>query len=202
MKRALIASILGLATSVASSYGQANYAFDTYSSSLASPQGQVFWSSTSSLAPAGRAGSLATVADGFQADLLWAVGATTGDLNLTIPISLQGAAGPGGTPTSGWIVDPSGVSFDPAYVGGPINFTVQLWQGASYAAASQAGSGLGSGSTTWTEPGMLPGGSPVLFADEPLLGFNVALSPVVPEPTTLALAGLGAAGMLLFRKRQ
>jgi hypothetical protein len=49
---------------------------------------------------------------------------------------------------------------------------------------------------------MLPGGSPVLFADEPLLGFNVALSPVVPEPTTLALAGLGAAGMLLFRKRQ
>ena len=199
MKRALIASILGLATSVASSYGQASYAFDTYSaaSSLVNPkQGQVQWSSTASLAPVGRNGqNVSTILDSFHADLLWAVGATSGDLGLSVPTSIHNLI-------DGWIVDPSTVSFDPAYAGGAINFTIEVWQGASYAAASQAGSGLGSGSSTWTEPGMTPAGSPVLFAAEPTGAILVALSPSVPEPTTLALAGLGAAGLLMFRKRQ
>jgi hypothetical protein len=135
-----------------------------------------------------------TTADALHADLLWAVGATTGDLLLSIPVLPVNAV-------NGYIVS-GGVAFDPAYIGGPINFTVQVWQGASYAAASQAGSGLGSGSTTWTEPGTVPATPAIFFANEPAGGFSVALSPAVPEPTTLALAGLGAAGMLLFRKRQ
>jgi hypothetical protein len=196
MKRALIASILGLAASVASSYGQAAYFFDTYlGAGSPAVAGQVGWTSTTALAPAGRAGSLVTLADAFHADLLWAVGATTGDLGLlnTVPVS-------GGV--LGYIQDPTSVTFDPSYTTGAISVTIQIWQGASYAAASQAGSGLGFGSVSWVEPGTTGGFPPIPFAAEPAGITSVSLSAVVPEPTTLALAGLGAAGMLLFRKRQ
>jgi hypothetical protein len=177
---------------VASTYGQASYNFDTYSASVTgTTQGQVSWSSLAGQAPGGRGGTLVTAADSFNSDLLWAVGATTGDLGLSIPVSSK---------VLGYIEDPTSVTFDPAYAGGPITFTINVWQGGSYAAASAAGSGLGYGSVTFVDSGTVPAGPPISFNSDP--AFTVQLSTIVPEPTTLALAGLGAAGMLLFRKRQ
>jgi hypothetical protein len=140
------------------------------------------WSSNASLAPAGLAGTQVLTAQGFTADLLWQVGATTGDLGLSIPT--YNSAGFG----NGFIFDQTSVSFDPAYAGGPITFTINV------------GNGVATGTETWTEPGMGAGNPPVLFSALPQVPIVVSLS--VPEPTTLALAGLGAAGMLLFRKRQ
>jgi hypothetical protein len=192
MKRALIATILGLAASVGSTYGQANYFFDTYAASLAAPQGVVTWSTTPSLAPAGEAGLPVTAGDAISADLLWASGAATGDLGLAVLTTIAGG-------TSGWIQAPGSYSFDPTYVANsPITFTIEVWQGASFL------TGTAKGTETWIEPGQ--GGGPTqaaeIFQNLPGTPITINSISVVPEPTTLALAGLGAAGMLLFRKRQ
>jgi len=195
MKRALVATLLGLAASVASTYGQANYIFDTYSAAssiLANPgQGRVQWTG---LAPAGEANQFVTDADGVKADLLWAFGSTSGDLGLAVATSTHGSYG------SGFIVGPS-VSV-PGWTSGAITFTIDVFQGASYAVASQAGSGLGFGHLTWTEPGPTAPATPaIFFVAEPLSSIPIS-AVIVPEPTTMALLGLGAAGLLIIRKRQ
>lgn len=43
-----------------------------------------------------------------------------------------------------------------------------------------------------------------IFGAQPgqITGFNLGLYQVIPEPTTVALAGLGAAAMLIFRRRK
>jgi len=56
--------------------------------------------------------------------------------------------------------------------------------------------------------GTAGGGSPVpapswnLFGGSGLTGFNLAPAGTVPEPTSMALAGLGAAALLIFRRRK
>ena len=184
MKRALVASILGIAASVASSYGQANILFDTY---LSSPFAIVQWSSNPALAPAGRAGS-ATTAGEFVANLLWTYGTTTGSAGLAVPTT-----GDVGTYGSGFIMYPNVVSTAANFPGGPINFTIQVWQGADYASA------MAKGEVSWTEPSgaFVPAGPASAFTALP---GNIIVT--VPEPSTLALAGLGAAAMLIFRRRQ
>jgi len=175
---------------VASSYGQANYYFDTYDNSSGVPEGVVTWSSTPSLAPAGEAGVAVTTADGVFADLLWNDGTRSGDLGLAV--QTQSFPGFG----DGWIKGPVTYSFDPLYVANtPITFTIEVWQGASYA------TGTANGSETFVDPGQTGGAtqSPDLFVEP---GTPITIALVVPEPTTLALAGLGAAGLLMFRKRQ
>lgn len=179
MKRALIGTILGLAASVASSYGQANYFFNTYGAALSSDTTIQYPVVTLSGTPVSDAAA-------FKADLLWQVGATTGDLGVALPVASVAGFG------NGWI---SGGNYviDPSYTGGPITFTIEAWQGASYATAQV------SGFETWVEPGMVPGGPPITFQALPQVPIVVV---GIPEPTTLALAGLGAAGLLMLRKRQ
>jgi hypothetical protein len=187
MKRALIATILGLAASVASSYGQANYVFNTYGPSAGAPAGVVTWSSVASLAPAGEAGLGVTTADAVKANLLWQVGATTGDLGLAVPTTTDGGF-------DGWIEYGPVVGVDGAYTGGPITFTIEVWQGNSFLTAAYRGT------ETWTEAGPSGPALPAIqFANLPQVPITIS---AVPEPTTLALAGLSAAGLLMFRKRQ
>jgi len=189
MKRALIASIIGLAASAASTFGQAQYFFDTYLAATSAPAGEVLWSSNASLAPAGRAGSAVTVADGFVADLLWhdLGNGLTGDLGLAIPTSTQGG-------DAGYISDSVPVSFDPTWTGSALTLTVEVWKGASFANATA------SGSLSWTEAAQTAGAGYEAFQNMPQV--PIIVSEAVPEPTTLALAGLGEAGLLMFRKRQ
>jgi len=196
MKRVLIASILGLAASVASSYGQASYIFDTYlassypASGVPTYGGQVTWTTTASLAPAGLHGDPITSNTGWSADLLWQVGTLTGDLGLAAPLSNA----PGGSP--GWI-EQGNISFDPAYVNGPITFTINVWQGGPlYTSVSDTAKG----SISWVDPGNPAGSGAASFTTMPQSPIYVAL--IVPEPATFALAGLGAAALLIFRKRQ
>jgi hypothetical protein len=189
MKRALIATILGLAASVASSYGQASYIFDTYlgvANGAPANAGFVQWTSTASLAPAGENGQNVLDSELFKGDLLWSVasgpGAGSGDLGLAIAV------------TGGEIQQNTQVQFDPTYVSGtPITFTIEAFNGANYASSSAKGS------LVWTDSAgeVLGTGYKTLGLTAPIVVANA-----VPEPTTLALAGLGAAGLLMFRKRQ
>lgn len=185
MKRVLISSILGLAATVATTYGQANFSYDTYNASNGAPQYQVQWS-----------GSLAPVADSelFKADLVWSFGTVSGSI-IGTPVKH--------TPdtTLGWIQGgfiSLGTSASYA-TGTPLSMTLDIYQGASYAAAL-ASTTLGHGQINWTEPGVGSGESPLTFTGMPDTAFFVTVSSV-PEPTTIALAGLGMAALFVARRR-
>ncbi len=96
-------------------------------------------------------------------------------------------------------------------VSGDMEFIVVVWQtsaGASWAAATGGGAGsqstyVGHGGTEWGfsapitfTPNTFPSPNSNL---QGLTSFNLV---PVPEPTTLALGGLGAAALLLFRRRK
>jgi len=194
MKRTLLATILGLAVSVASTYGSEYlyFYFDTYmavGSSAPAAAGQVMWTANALRAPAGEAGKPVTAADGIKADLLWQIGADSGDEGLAVPTSM-GANG-----LDGYIQYISPLLVGPDYQPGtPIIFTIEVWQGGSYATATAQGS------ETWTAPyEEWWGYPPTWLTNLPEVSIIVSL---VPEPTTLTLAGLGAAGMFMFRRRQ
>jgi hypothetical protein len=196
MKRVLITSILGLAVSVVSSYGQADYFFDTYgpvgATGAALGQGEFFWNSTPALAPAGLAGLGVTAADNVFAVLNWSVasgpGAGSGSLT-PVQVGLSGFPDLEAA-TAGEAV------FDPTYVSGtPIQFTLQYYQGANFASAPY------NGSVSWTDPGMVTGAGAVFFDSAAFPHEQFIISATIPEPTTLALAGLGLAGLMIFRKR-
>jgi hypothetical protein len=183
MKRVLVASILGLAT-IATTYGQANFLFDTYAASGGGNGGLIVVDS-----------SLTPVADGTTfANLLWSWGTASGDLGLAIATTTLGSYG------SGWIQGPGFTV--PNYTSGTINFTIQAWQGASFAAA------LTKGTFSWTEAAVTPAAPGGAFVSIPkttefsTVPGSVLQLVTVPEPTTLALAGLGAAALLAYRRRQ
>jgi len=68
-----------------------------------------------------------------------------------------------------------------------------------------AGSTLGGGSTAWSQGTGAPNGSPPTPPTAVVTGaggFNNLVFSTVPEPSTLVLAGLGAAALAIFRRRK
>jgi len=182
MKRALIASVLGIAASVASSYGQASFFFNTY---LAQPgYSPIHW--------VGGALDGTIPADGTVfGDLVWSYGSTTADAGLAIPTSTIGTYGPG------WLAGPSLATANNWVATQNITFTIEVWAGGTSFGSAQ---NTATGSLTWVEPAsnFVAGGPPVVFSAYP---GGLTISPV-PEPATMALAGLGAAALLIARRRQ
>jgi hypothetical protein len=86
-------------------------------------------------------------------------------------------------------------------------FQIRAWtyaDGLSYEAAINSGdSGLEAGTSLlgYVVPTSTPLGAAPLFGTSAgqISGFQM---PIIPEPTTLALGGLGAAGLLFFRRRK
>lgn len=102
------------------------------------------------------------------------------------------AAGPG------YFFDTSGASYAvPGVLSGDATFVVQAWIGnfADYASASTKGT------STFLQRVVDPSGSPPPTAPS-LTGLASVTLSSVPEPGTFALAGLGAAALLIFRRRK
>ena len=184
MKRTLVASILGIAASVAmvaSSYGQGQVWFDNYNN-VNTINGIGGYSSPITLLTTGSGATLAP--SSITASLYYYLGTTTdasqvNSLAATAPVK---ASNPGYLTAS--------IATIPDYVSGAITFQVTasgLIGGVEYTGASPLLT-LSSISTGTTLPGYL----------DNLQAF--AVNPV-PEPTTLALAGLGAAALLAMRRR-
>jgi hypothetical protein len=189
MKRALFASILGIATSVTASYGQGHVLFSTY------------WSSTSIVSiqyPAGGGGKPADT--NFTAELYYGLGSGVPFASMT---ALPSSITPVGTQLPGVI---NGPAVDiPNYVSGPITF--------EFVVSSSLIFGTAGNSPSWTEPSIATGlSAPNVFTyslvtgafpsnpyvvDEGLLQFSFI---PVPEPGMLAFGSLG--GLIYLIKRR
>ena len=195
MKKTLVLSILGLTVAAVSSYGQGATAFDTYDAN-------------------GGAGIITTFGDGpsvgaglddtFTGKLLYSTtaftdSATTSQATAALPLNPLLAVGSTGTfatgaASAGYVIGPN---FNFTGSGTTLYCEIAAFNGASYGEM-----GFYSGhsaefqvtlvtGTTFPSADQLDGMSP----------FSAYLVPT-PEPTTLALGGLGALSLLAFRRRK
>jgi PEP-CTERM motif len=196
MKKQVLASVLGVAGLLgltASSYGQAQIFFDNY---VASPYYNVQYAGTG-------------VAAGTEVsvELGYAVGAgqTTGFtlLPATITTINPAASQPNngvGPAVGGWFDGPI-ATLTGVGSGQAATLEVLAWTttgGTTFANAAFTGTLI------WTEPGATLGGNGLPASNFTAMPGSVILNPtVVPEPTTLALAGLGSlASLVALRRKQ
>lgn len=196
MKKSLVIAALGLTAAVGSSYGQGYILFSSYAQT-ATPYATATIFGTSTL-----------LDSSFKAQLWYSLGTVSDTVNNGSVASITSAP-TGLTVVSGsdTVFATSGAStpgfFDGAitqiasYSSGPITFEVVAFNGADYASSSVRGR---SGSFTFSSIDTVGIGTK--------FGFNGGqMSPMfvapVPEPSTLALAGLGGFGMLMaFRRKK
>jgi hypothetical protein len=184
MKKSVLIAILGVAACAATSYGQGYVVMNSYSAN-------------------GLTGALTTMPDGvtpvagtFTAELFYALG-TVSDPGNGGPISGLFTAIPSSLVNydlnnDGYFQLSSTVTV-PTYASGAVSF--EIW-------ASGPGFQGRSGSFTESTIASSASASPNFFGDNGPGMPNFSVSPV-PEPTTLALAGLGGlASLVAFRRKQ
>lgn len=204
MKRKLVATILGLAAATAvfngsSAFAQGLITLDTYLSSPAGPYPLVTYGAGSG----GTLGAGVTAASGWHVGLYYSTSAlnsvatTSGNMDAAIPGGTL-AVGLGATAT--FSADVAGLfstsdSFNTGLAAQSLWFVVVAYNGADYASSTVRGHSAAFQLTTSAAPPIPAlGGSP-----GPMGGFSVV---AVPEPSTFALAGLGLASLLIFRRRK
>jgi len=206
MKKSVLLGIIGVGVGVATSYGQGTVLFNNYQSSSS-----LTVKYAASGVPAGKAGL--TVGGSFAAELGFFNGVASSTAQLTmIAASLTyfgidngpgPSADPDGAPYTGWYGGPTinlqAYGWTPGQAGQTVTFDVFAFNNGSLGAATVAGSsGLFQATETSTAGyQLLP---PVPMYGTPGGSFTVASA--VPEPTTMALGGLGLAALMLFRRKQ
>jgi hypothetical protein len=194
MKKSVIIAVLGVITSVVSSQAQGYIQFSSYAQTVGNPIATQFVGGANVDSPyvAQLYFALGTVSDPVLGNSASIIAAPSG------AFTLIGSASTGTYPTpfSGGYFDGGGVVV-PGYTSGPITFEVVAYNGSSYANAASRGR---TGSFTMTS--IRTDGINSNFGDNgtPMPAFFVA---PVPEPTTLALAGLGGlASLVALRRKQ
>jgi len=214
MKKILLTTALGLIAAV-SSYGQGAITFANATSSYgtATPDHLVRWDASAAQFNAGLvAGGLVASNSGgvnltgLRAQLYYGsstvtslagmIAVTDAPATWRASTSLNAGSWLGGGRTL--------VGFDP---GQTVTLAILVWDSSVQADARLAAAGVGttyagvfgsSGFFNYNIPTGNPAPSAFLPGNSP---FTVGFTPV-PEPTTMALAGLGAAALMIFRRRK
>jgi hypothetical protein len=201
MKRSIFIAVLGMG-SAAVAFGQGKIDFSNYTSPSAP---KVTFNANGALDPVpGDAGL--SVGSGVNAELAYYVGTSVSDVPtslaqmtlLSSSIVSFGLAGgdANGSTYAGWFE--GGVVTIPGVTSANNNFEsfeVLAFVGSTYSGASYAGnSSIFQSPTTATSSSGVPG-----FVPGSWQNFTVQ---AVPEPTTLAIAGLGSAALLALRRKK
>jgi len=177
MKKSIVASIIGVVATVAaieSSYGQGSVFFNNYG---ATTDAIITWK-------AGDSGGSGPANAGFKASLSYAIGAG--------PLTALGNSTAFNPAIPGYFTGP--IVTIPGYVSGAISFQISAYDGVDYATSLHRGQ-----STLFTLNSIATGANPVGEFGPALTAFQVA---TVPEPSTLALIGLGTGALLFLRRRK
>lgn len=197
MKKSVILAILGLSVAAVSSYGQGSVAFNTY----------VANNSVGILTTYGNGPSVGTGLDNtFTGELLWSL-TNPGDVASTAStvgnplnplLQLGSATGTFNTPSTvlaGYITG-NPLNLSAAQLNGAttiycemVAFNGSAWGASTYQGHSASFAVAVATGATPPDPNQINAMAP----------FQVFL---VPEPTTMALGGLGLASLLLFRRKQ
>lgn len=181
MKKTLV-TVLAAAAMVATSYGQGTISFANGAAQLITLDG-----------------SPAAAASAAKVQLYWAPAGTT-DFNL---FQAAGAAVNVGVPLAGRFSGGTrtvGLTGD-GNAGGTYAIAVAAYIGTDYASSDTRGVSAIFGMDTG-DPTSVPAGTPALLNSvAEFTGVNMTTT-VIPEPTSMALAGLGAASLLIFRRRK
>jgi PEP-CTERM motif len=212
MKRAVLASVAGIAFSGLAAFGQGHIIFSNYGSAVYNPVEYGPW------APPGYFAGLANhnvddpnvelqlfyaygdlTSDSISAFLAFATPGVTTFINPALnPAGSYGTTATKGTP-GGYYNGPDQVLTNWA-PGETVTFLVRAWETAGpFGGPTFASSGVIAESSLWTETGAPPGQNgiqplsepPAYFADGPPLMFFL-----IPEPATLAFSGLGLLALL------
>jgi hypothetical protein len=194
MKKSVILAILGIGAATVASYGQGSIAFNTYNAQANAGIYTTF----------GNGPSVGTgLGSTFTGVLLWST---------TNPNDAATTAGTANAPLNGiWNVGPSAL-FDtgnaplPGYVAGAnldiaaavgqaLFFEIAAYNGASYGAGTYAGHSASFAATLATGAN-----APTADQIDAMAPFQVFQT--VPEPTTMALGGLGLAALLVARRKK
>jgi len=194
MKKTIVMAALGLTASAVSSFGQGSVLFSSYNANNGAGAYTYLFNSTTA------------IPDGFHADLYDAAGTVSDPVNINLA---TGAGSVSSLPTGLTDLNITGVTYSGGYfndganiittaTSGPITFEVVAFNGSTYATSTIRGR---SGSFTMTGLNAAPAPLNQLGDNGP--GFPAMYVASVPEPTTLALAGLGGlASLVALRRKQ
>ena len=197
MKKSIIMAVLGVAASAASSYGQ-GVIFSSYTGDGGAGIYTYLFGTTT------------TIPAGFKADLYYFVGDASDPVTFGSSQSVTSAVGGGlidlgvvgvtyNTLYEGYEFFQGPAEVIPGYSSGDVTLEIVAFNGSTYASSSIRGR---SGSFTMTSISAAPTTPSNSIGDNGpgAADFYVA---AVPEPTTLALAGLGGlASLVAFRRKQ
>jgi hypothetical protein len=147
-------------------------------------------------------GVSATTAAGAKVELVWA---PVGTLDINLFQLVPGTAATVGSPLAGRFSGgvrtiPQGTGSGGIAAGGLALIAVRGYVGADYASATVKGITAAFQVDTG-DPTTTPAGTAATITGAGLWNSTLNLT-AVPEPTSMALAGLGAASLLIFRRRK
>lgn len=211
MKKALVAAILGIALNVTTSHGQGYIVFENYTVAPVNGGTVVVSPVTYGNTAGVKTGQNVGAASGFKADLLYSLdGGVTYNLaaGSQTPFygTFNGAAADsqdGGTPTTdgaGSFI--GGKVTIPGYTSGAVNFEVRAYNGASYGLQGfYNGTSAPFTISSLQTSSLQPAGDIMALSGTTPTGLQPFVVNI-PEPTVFALAALGGAGLLVFRRKK